>query len=555
MQVPILLGVLCALIPLHQTSAQSTPSDTTVAAIDRIFDRFRGTTSPGCALGAGRNGAVLLTRAYGMANLETGTPIRVETVFHAASLAKQVTAMATLLLVRDGKLSLNDDIGRYLPYLPRYDRPITVRHLLTHTSGLRDYIELLILARGRFEEVRITRADLKDILARQRALNFSPGTAFGYSNTNYALLAEIIQQVTGESLKDIARTRIFAPLEMNETAFRDDLSALVAGRAMGHDERNGAWRLSVPNYEVYGPTNLLTTVPDFLRWLDNLGRPTVGDTAIVRLMTTRANLTNGDSVDYGLGLGITSFWGPRVVEHEGSDPGFRAYAGRWEKDGLSVVVLCNTRSVDAVRIGHDIAELYLGEVHRPTPPYPLVRSGHPMDSLEGKQYAGIYFQPERIEVLELSWRDGALYTRPRGGRRLLPVGPGRFQLEGFSLIYTFASGPRSDMVVTSLEPGHRPATFQWCAPGRAVPPSLANYAGEYFSPELNATYLVAADDSTLTLRTGSTEGTKFQAAFGDTFTAGQLTLEFVRKANRVNGFLLTHPRAIRVEFVRVEGRR
>jgi hypothetical protein len=345
------------------------------------------------------------------------------------------------------------------------------------------------------------------------------------------------------------------PLGMNDTGFRDDVTALAPGRAVGHDERTGTWRLSVPNYDVYGPTNLLTTVPDFLRWLDNLGTSKVGDTAIVRLMTTRATLANGDSVDYGLGLGITRFWGPRVVEHEGSDPGFRAYAGHWEEDGLSIVVLCNTRSADAVRLGHDIAELYLGEVHRPTPPYPMVRADQAVDSLDGKHYAGIYYQPDRVEVLELSWRDGALFTRPRGGRRLLPTGPGRFQLEGFSLVYTFASGPRSDMVVTSLEPGHRPATFQWRSQHRAVPHSLANYEGEYFSPELNATYLIAADDSTLTLRTGSSEGTRFQPAFGNTFTAGQLTLEFVRKANRVTGFMLSHPRAVRVEFVRVEERR
>ena len=550
MRVPILFGVLFALIPFRRISAQSATSDTTVAATDRIFDRFRGTSTPGCAVGAGRDGDLLLTRAYGMANLEAGTPNRVETVFHAASLAKQVSAMATLLLVRDGRLSLDDDIRRWLPELPTYGPTITVRHLLTHTSGLRDYIELLTFARGRFEEDRITRADFKDILIRQRALNFPPGTAYGYSNTNYAVLAELIQQVSGSSLKDFARTRIFAPLGMNSTTFRDDVTALAPGRAVGHDERNGTWRLSVPNYEVYGPTNLLTTVPDFLRWLDNFGRPDVGDTAIVRLMTTRATLTNGDSVDYGLGLGITSFWGPRVIEHEGSDPGFRAYAGHWEEDGLSVVVLCNTRSADAVRLGHDIAELYLGDVHRPTPPYPMIRSDQPVDSLEVKQFAGIYFQPDRVEVLELSWRDGALYTRPRGGRRLHPIGRGRFQLEGFPLVYTFEPGPRSHLVVTSLEPGHHPATFQWRAPGRAVPPSLANYAGEYFSPELNAPYQVTTDDSTLTLRTGSTEGLRFQPAFGDTFTAGQLTVEFLRKGNRVTGFEMSHPRALRVEFVR-----
>ena len=547
MRVPIVVGLLLAVLPLRTSNAQN---DTTIAAIDRIFDRYRGTSTPGCAIGAGRNGEVLLTRAYGMANLETGTPNTSETIFHAASLAKQVTAMATMLLVREGKLSLDDDIRRWLPELPAYGHTITVRHLLTHTSGLRDYIELLIFARGRFEEDRITHADFLDILARQKSLNFSPGTAYGYSNTGYALLALLVQRVSGQSLRDFARERIFEPLAMTSTQFRDDVTALVPGRATGYAERDGAWRLSEPNYDVYGPTNLLTTVGDLLRWLDNFAHPTVGDSAIVRQMATRAVLANGDSTDYGFGLGQTRFWGPLVLEHEGSDPGFRAWSGHFPRERLSLAVLCNTRSANAVSLGHDVAEVYLGDEHRPSPPYPAVTPDGPVDSMAGQRYAGVYFEPSRVEVLELSWREGTLYTRPRGGRRLLPVGPGRFQLEGFPILYTFGPNPHSDVVASSLEPGHHPTTFEWRATNRVTPRPREVYTGEFFSQELNATYHISVDDSTISLRVGSAPPVRFQPAFQDTFTAGQLTVEFMRRGNRVTGFLLSHPRALRIRFVR-----
>jgi CubicO group peptidase (beta-lactamase class C family) len=217
------------------------------------------------------------------------------TIVHAASIAKQFTAMAVMLLVRDGRLSLDDDVRRYVPELPDYGARITVRHLLTHTSGLRDLFELLILARGRFEEDRITDADALDVIGRQTALNFVPGTEYLYSNTGYVLAALDVKRASGQSLRDFAAQRIFTPLGMSSTRFQDDFTALVPGRAAGYARRGGAWRSSMPNYDVYGSTNLLSTVGDLLRWAANLDDPRVGDAAIVRAMSTGGLLANGDS--------------------------------------------------------------------------------------------------------------------------------------------------------------------------------------------------------------------------------------------------------------------
>ena len=258
--------------------AQTLPVDAPsfAARIDSVLAPWAGTDRPGCAVGVSHRGRTVLERAYGMADLASGAPMTPATVVHSASLAKQVTALAVMLLVRDGKLSLDDDVRRWLPKLPRYETPITLGHLLSHTSGLRDFFELLIIARGRFEEERITDADAMDVVRRQRGLNFTPGTEYGYSNTNYLLASKIVERASGERFATFVRSRILAPLGMTHTSPRDDVTLVVPGRALGYTRDGAGWRTSVPNFDVLGATNLETTVGDLLRLSQNLDHPVVG---------------------------------------------------------------------------------------------------------------------------------------------------------------------------------------------------------------------------------------------------------------------------------------
>src|SRR5437868_13381526 len=213
--IPIGLVALATCALTNMARAQrGAPPDTTTRVVDKVFDAWRTTDSPGCALGVSRNGHVVYERGYGMANLETGTPITPTSIFHVAAVSKQFTAMAIMLLAHDGKLSIDDDIRKYLPEIRDYGTPITIRHLLTHTSGLRDQWELIALARGRFEEDRITEADVMDIVPRQKALNFAPGAEYVYSNTGFTLLGVIVKRVSGLSLREFADSRIFRPLGM-----------------------------------------------------------------------------------------------------------------------------------------------------------------------------------------------------------------------------------------------------------------------------------------------------------------------------------------------------
>ena len=557
---------LALLSPTHALTAQASAATPTTASpldsaslaarVDSVFAPWRGTDRPGCVVGVSQGGRVLLERAYGMADVESGVPMSTSTVVHAASLAKQVTALSVLLLARDGKLSLDDDVRRWLPELPKDRTPIAVRQLLGHTSGLRDFFELLILARGRFEEERITDADAMAVVGRQRGVNFAPGAEYGYSNTNYLLAAKIVERVSGQRFAEFVQARVLAPLGMTHTRLRDDVTMLIPGRAVGYTKRGGAWHTSTPNYDVVGPTNLETTVGDLLRLAENLERPTVGDSAIVRQMLTPSVLAPGDTTSYGLGLSLVNDRGVRVAEHEGRDPGYRAYLGRWLAPKLSVALLCNSTELDPVGRGRDVAGLALGLPRQG--PAPLPQQATAGDTTAALPWAGVYLEPVTRQVAELTVRDGVLYTNRTGGARVEAIGARRARLVGQPLDLEFDSTTAHPAYTVRWSiPNRRADRFVWKA--RAAPAldhaALAEYAGGYTSAELDARYRVTASDSTLTLRVGETPGLVARAVFPDGFASGQYTIQFVRRAGEVMGFEISHPRARGVEFVRGAGAR
>ena len=525
-------------------AAQSRPSDTTASSIDRLFSWITP-EGPGCAVGVSRNAQLIYQRGFGLANLETNTPITPATIFQAASIAKQFTAMSVLLLAGEGKLSLDDDIRKFIPELPDYGSRITIRHLLTHTSGLRDFFEMLILARGRFEENRITEADMLDIVTRQKKLNFKPGEEYLYSNTGYALLEVIVKRASGQSLRDFAASWIFGPLGMANTQFRDDYTMLVPGRAEGYARRGSGWRSSTPNYDVYGSTNLFSNVGDLLKWAANLDNPKIGDTSMVRQMATSAMLPNGEATNYGLGLSLWNDRGTRVIEHEGGDPGFRSYLGRYPQYGLAIVVLCNTPS-NPVALGHSIASVYLdsilGKSASPTTPAKVSLSAEAL-----AKNAGVYFRPLTLEVVEMTVRNGDLYSARQGGIKFQPIGDNRFTAVDRALEIEFTPAG-----YVARFPNRQPIQFERQAPLVMTPAVLGSYAGDYFSADLNSAYHVTAGDSTLVLKTGTSNGITARPVFADTFSSGQITIQFQRDATGVTGFEISHPRARRLVFLKTK---
>jgi CubicO group peptidase (beta-lactamase class C family) len=545
------IAVLLAIVGTA-ASCQAQAPDSVARAVDRVFDSYRGTDGPGCAVGVSRDGKPIYERGYGMANLETKTPIEPASIFHVASVSKQFTAAAIMLLERDGKLSVDDDIRKYLPEIPDYGTTITIRHLLTHTSGLRDQWELLSLARGRFEENRINEADVMDIVPRQTALNFKPGAEYLYSNTGFTLLGVIVKRVSGKSLKDFADERIFKPLGMTSTHFHDDYTMVVPGRAWAYAPRgNGSgtmrWRSSIPNYDVYGATSLFTTVGDMLKWTANLDHPTVGDAAMYAWMQTVTPLTNGDTSSYGFGLSMSRYRGARVVDHNGADAGYRSYLGRLPDQAVSVAIACNVSTANTNALFRGVADAVVGSALGPVAAVSQQGTSLPVEKLQTR--AGYYFQPTTTLVVHLVVRDGKLVLDAPGSPTLIPLDEKRFALPAQEGDLLFADGEHAGYV--RRIPGQQPIPFEWKQGVSLTAAMLAPYAGEYVSAELaGAVYRVAVKDSTLTMRTGTSEPLTMRPVFADTFLAAGYTVQFSRAGSRITGFDVSNSRIRHVKFVK-----
>jgi CubicO group peptidase (beta-lactamase class C family) len=521
------------------------------AALDSVFAPWSSATGPGCAVAARHQGEILFQRGYGAANLEHDVPISPGSIFHVASVSKQFTAAAIMLLAREGHLSLDDDIRLHVPEVPDYGHRITIRHLLNHTSGLRDQWDLLFMARGRFEENRITEDDVLEIVSRQRALNFVPGTEYLYSNTGYTLAGTIVRRVTGQSLRAFAEERIFRPLGMDDTHFHDDYTMVVRGRAAGYaPTRDGGWRVSLPNYDTYGATSLFTTVGDLLKWDANLSTPSVGDEELLREMITSAILVDGDSTGYGLGIATDVYRGARVVGHGGADAGYRSYLGRFPAHDLSVVVLCNAASANPTALARSVADLVIGERLEVPRAASAARSASPPVRLE--PLAGVYVHPVTGAPVFITLRDGSLVVGRSQGPTLVPLGGNRFQVAGQPVALEFNGGRELVQTVHGW-PERRPISLFRRDEARFSPTELQQFAGTYHSEELGASYTVAAADGTLVVKTRWGVERTVRPAYGDTFH-GDFLLTFLRGVTgEVEGMLMSSGRVRNVEFTRVGG--
>jgi CubicO group peptidase (beta-lactamase class C family) len=376
-----LLVLTLSVLTVGLVTARQAASPVPDAKIDAVFARWTGQT-PGCAVGVSRAGTPIVQKAYGMADLEHDVPNRPDTIFEAGSVSKQFTAAAVLLLAQEGKLSLDDPARKYVPELPDYGAPLTIRHMLQHTSGLRDWGEVASLA-GWPRTSRVhTHAHVLEILSRQKALNFPSGTQYSYSNSGYNLAAIIVSRVSGKSFADFSRERIFAPLGMTRTSWRDDHTRIVKGRATAYAAASGGFRINMPFENVHGNGGLLTTVGDLLTWNENFVTPKVGDAALVKLQQTPGVFNDGTPHTYAMGLIVAPYRGVAEVGHSGSTAGYRAHLTRFPEQRLSVAVLCNVTSVAATQYARTIADMYLGDALQPVKANTGGRGGAPQRGVQ-----------------------------------------------------------------------------------------------------------------------------------------------------------------------------
>ena len=415
-------------------TAQTASRDLT-PLVNRVFARWDSTTGPGCSVGIDRAGQPRYTRAFGEADLEYDIPNKPQTIFEAGSISKQFTAAATVLLALDGKLNLADDVRKYVPELPAYERPVTIRHLLNHTSGLRDWGEIAALA-GWPRETRVhTHDDVLDILHHQRALNYPPGDKYSYTNSGYNLLAIIVSRVSGQPFATFSRERIFKPLGLTSTQWRDDFRRIVKGRAQAYSRTSGQWELEMPFENVHGNGGLLTTVSDLLTWTAMLEHPTPQWKPLVDSLHVRGRLTNGDTITYALGLVVSDYRGVPRVEHSGATAGYRAELLRFPGKGLAVAVLCNAANANPVLYASQLVDSLmpgLGPVAaRPQGPRSDTTTMAVAPSALA-EYAGTYYSPDVETTFEVSVTNSTLilFRRPATYATLRPVTRDNFA--GFS---------------------------------------------------------------------------------------------------------------------------
>jgi CubicO group peptidase (beta-lactamase class C family) len=429
--------LLATLVTAVQAGAQSVPHDSASRWVDSIFTPFTAHQSPGCAVAVTHGGAVAFARGYGTADLEQDTPITADTRFYIASIAKQFTAMSIVLLAEQHRLSLDDSIQKWVPEVPSFGATITLRHLLHHTSGLRDYFTLLAVS-GWPSDGHLSEQQFLTLIGHQRSLNFQPGDEFLYSNTGYVLLSIVVKRASGQSLRDFTAEHIFRPLGMTHTEFRDDHNSLIPNRAVGYQPNGSTYRISVPEFDVVGDGGAYSTVEDLAKWDANFSSGRVGGRSAIAMLQTPGRLNDGQTVPYALALTIGSFRGLRTFSHGGAYGGYRSALLRFPDKQLSVITLCNT-STASTTLAEQVAGVFLGLAAERTTVATLdVSAGlfsagaaqATADSTESRkrtdqltQLTGSYYSDELEMPVTLVARDGLLLVQRRraGDLRFVPL--------------------------------------------------------------------------------------------------------------------------------------
>ncbi len=518
-------------------------SDDLERKVDQVFAAYDKPDSPGCALGVVRDGNFIYKRGYGEASLELGVPITPESVFYMGSGSKQFTAASVVLAAEQGYLSLDDDVRKYVPELPFYGKPITLREMLHHTSGLRDILGLLLLAGRNFEDIHPT-PELLDLLSRQKALNYMPGEVYLYSNTNFFLMSVVIHRATGKPLSQFAEENIFKPLGMTHTRFYDDHTVVVPGRVPAYEPRdNGGFRVDwSTNFDKIGDGGLMSSVDDLLLWDRNFYANKLGKGTLLKELQTRGVLNNGKQIEYALGLIISTYRGLPIVEHGGALFAYRTEILRFPQQKFSVICLCNVGTSNPGHLSYQVADLYLAGQLSPEPSASAARS------IDAQLFAGWYRNPESHSVLEISVSKegvgsfGTLF-KPRDATHFVAASGPEIELDrqqnlGLRLTLNFKDTA--------------PQVFEKYEPLKSSAENFAQYAGEYTSAELQATYRFAVKDGKLTLATNWQEPAVLEPTILDEFQGPFGTAIVFRRdaAGHVTGYDLFAGRVRNIAFLK-----
>ena len=508
--------------------------------VDALFNTWIEPDTPGCALGIIENGQFIYQRGYGAANLDYDIPITSQSVFRIGSVSKQFTAMAVLLAAEEGKLSLDDDIRKYLPELSPYDPPVTIRHLLHHTSGLRDYLYLMDLV-GKREDDYYTNEEVMALLARLKELNFRPGEEYLYSNTNYFLFSQIIPRVTGKSLREWAAEKIFRPLGMNHTHFHDDLREVVPRRATGYRKKDdGTFEIDVSTINMVGDGGLFTTVEDLFKWDQDFYRNVLGGPNVMPQMLAPGTLNDGTVQSYALGLRVSRYRGLPVVGHGGSWVGYRAATLRFPEQKFSVICLCNRADAVPWETAARIADIYLADA------FPRMDSAVTiaLPEAQRREREGTYWNERTSTFATVKRTESGLSLTVEDIEYALGfLDEDRFvgAAEAASLTGVFEKNSEGYISMHVQLEGQRTFEYVQVQPWHPSRQELSAHSGTYENEELGVRYVIRlGNEGRLELEGPALDDPALEPAFPHAFRWAWGTMVFVRNnSGEISGFRLS----------------
>ena len=551
----LFLLVVAFILP-NSLSAQALP-DSIVTKINALFDKWNKPNSPGCAVGIVRNDSLIFSKGYGMANLEYGILNSDETIFHMASVSKQFTAFAIVLLARQGKLQLDDDIRKYLSWFPDLKEKITIRHLLNHTSGIRDQWQLVAIQGTRLDDV-ITQEHIIKILSKQRALNFKPGEEYSYSNSNFTLLAEIVKAVSGQSFRQFTDSAIFKPLGMMHTHFHDDYTEIVNNRADSYNRKDSAhYAKSILSYSNAGATSLFTNVKDMSKWISNFYDHKVGDQKDIDVLTTKTRLSNGKELSYAAGIVSDTYNGWRQFSHGGGDAGFRTFIAAFPDLKMGVIIFGNVNDFNPTGKAHQIAGLFAGDTTKKIPGIKEEKKDESAAALSNndtmflQKYLGNYVADAGI-TLTLEIKDGKLYYRSDGGPSLMK----KDSANKYSMFYApevrFSFDLHAKDTTISVTTPDQKFVLKKYVTIQPDDKALQAYTGRYYSPELDCSYEIVLKDHRLYLTSNKYNDMPLTLAgpdhlLTDLWWMDHLTVKRNR-SDQITGFEISSGRVMQVAF-------
>jgi CubicO group peptidase (beta-lactamase class C family) len=542
----VLLGLAVVLLLPAPTLAQATVQDK-AGEIDKIFSWVKP-GMPGCVAAASQDGKLTVNRAYGLADLERNVPLTTESLLDAGSIRKQFVAAAILLLVDDGKLSLTDDVRKHIPELPDYGHTITIDHLLTHTSGMRDWVPLLNWASGD--------PDAMSMILRQRTLNFVPGTEWSYSNSGYVLLPEIVTRTSGMKFSEFLHKRVLEPAGMKHSKYIDDPDVVIRNRALAYEPQSGgAWRMAMRlGNERGGAGALFTTAADIVIWNDALQNGRLGPFVAAKIQEP-ATLSNGRKLTYARGLSLLTNYAGRMVMHGGGAAGYRSIAARFVDQSISIAVLCNAGEASDAR--DDFAgymfDLFMADKGLKRPPSTPPPAGITGVDVSGR--AGLFFNEHTGDPLRLIANNGRLTIA--GGGPLVTVAADRFRIARPSTNFMsnddfelhFLSNDQVEL--KSME--GQTTGYRRAQPWAPTVADLAAFTGRYESDELRAALEVAPGKGGVSARLNEspTQVLELSPVDRDTFQRGMITIRFRRDtAGKVVGLDMSNPALRKAGFMR-----